>query len=284
MLADVADAPSAVPPGFAAVDQMPDPAMLVRAMDETSEWPATVQLRRQAMTWLLSDGGQNFLDVGCGPGDAAIALAQEVAPAGSVVGIDASQVMVDEATRRAGESGVPAEFRVGDAESLGFDDDSFDGCRSERTLQWVHRPEAALAEFKRVTRPGGTIVVIDTDWGTFAPYHPDPAMTVRIQGAVFGQRPGFTVGRRLRSMFVNAGLADVSVTAATHLMTDWDLATHPGPPGFPPFAVILRGVAESGAVSNEEAITWAEQLEQTARDGHYCASLTMFAVVGRKPV
>jgi SAM-dependent methyltransferase len=284
MLRDVSDAGSAVPAGFAAVDQMPDPAMLVRAMDETSEWAATVQLRRQAMTWLLSDGRLDFLDVGSGPGDAAIALAEEVAPAGSVVGIDASQVMVDEATRRAGAAGVAAEFRVGDAQDVGFADETFDGCRSERTLQWVDSPEAALAEFKRVTRPGGTIAVIDTDWGTFAPYHPDPAMTLRILTALFGRRPGFTVGRRLRSMFVNAGLADVRVTAATHLMTDWDLATRPGPPGLPPLAMILRGIGESGAVSEEEAVTWAEQLEQTARDGHYCASLTMFAVAGRKPV
>ncbi|HEX8770275.1 MAG TPA: methyltransferase domain-containing protein [Acidimicrobiales bacterium] len=282
----MSDAASAVPAGFAAVDQMPDPAMLVRAMDETSQWPATVQLRRQAATWLLSDSGQDFVDVGCGPGDAAIALAQEVAPAGRVVGIDASQVMIDEATRRAsaaGVAGAATDFRVGDAQDVGFEDETFDGCRSERTLQWVDSPEAALAEFKRVTRPGGTIVVIDTDWGTFAPYHPDAATTLRIQAALFGRRPGFTVGRRLRSMFVIAGLADVRVTAATHLMTDWDVATHPGPPGLPPLAMILRGVAESGAVSQDEAVTWAQQLEQAARDGHYCASLTMFAVAGRKP-
>lgn len=281
---DVSDAASAVPAGFAAVDQMPDPSMLVRAMDETSEWPATVQLRRQALTWLLADGRQDFLDVGCGPGDAAIALAKQVAPDGRVVGIDASQVMVDEATRRAGATGVAAEFRIGDAENLQFEDDSFDGCRSERTLQWVDRPDAALAEFKRVTRPDGTIVVIDTDWGTFAPYHPDPVLMARIHTAVFGARPGFTVGRRLRSMFVNAGLADVRVTAATHLMTDWDPATRPGPPGLPPFAMILGSIGESGAVSEEEAVTWAEQFLQAARDGHYCASLTMFAVAGRKPV
>jgi len=283
MLPGVSDAPSAVPAGFAGVDHMPDPAMLVRAMDETGQWPATQELRRRAITWLQASDSQKFLDVGCGPGDAAIALAAEVGPGGRVVGVDASRVMVDEATKRAGAAGAAAEFRVGDAQSLEFADDTFDGCRSERTLQWVDSPEAALAEFKRVTRPGGTVVVIDTDWGTFAPYHPDPELSERIQTSLFGRRSGFVIGRRLRSLFRKAGLDDVRVTAATHLVPDWDPATRPGPPGFPPFEMILRGIAESGTVSEEEATTWTQQLEQTARDGHFCASLTMFAVAGRKP-
>ena len=47
--------------------------------------------------------------------------------------------------------------------------------------------------------------------------------------------------------------------------------------------MILQGIAESGTVSEEEAVTWTQQLEQTARDGHFFASLTMFAVAGRKP-
>jgi SAM-dependent methyltransferase len=283
MLARMSDTPSAAPVGFAGVDQMPDPAMLVRAMDETGKWPATRALRRQAIIDLGAHEGQTFLDVGCGPGDAAIALSEEVVPGGRVVGIDASQVMVDEATKRARVLDAPVEFAVGDAQNLDFPDGTFDGCRSERTLQWVDSPEAALAEFMRVTRRGGTVVVIDTDWGTFAPYHPDPATTARIQAALFGRRPGFTIGRRLRSLFVNAGLDDVRVTAGTHLVLDWDPATQPGPPGFPPFAIILQGIAESGTVSEEEAAIWAEQLAQTARDGHFCASLTMFAVAGRKP-
>ncbi|HUQ62346.1 MAG TPA: methyltransferase domain-containing protein [Acidimicrobiales bacterium] len=279
----MSDAPSAVPLGFAGVDHMPDPAVLVRAMDETGTWPATQELRRQAITWLHAGNGRTFLDIGCGPGDAAIALAEKVGPGGRVVGIDASQVMVDEATTRAEAAAAAAEFRVGDAQNLEFADDTFDGCRSERTLQWVDSPETALAEFKRVTRPGGTVVVIDTDWGTFAPYHPDPQLTQRVQGAIFGRRPGFVIGRSLRSLFVKTGLDDVRVRAATHLIPDWDPTARPGPPGFPPFAMILQGISESGAVSEKEALTWIQQLEQTARDGHFCASLTMFAVAGRKP-
>jgi len=282
MLSVMSDAPSVFPPAFAGVDQMPDPAMLVRAMDETGEWPAVKDLRQQAIEWLSPSPGQRLLDVGCGPGDAALSLARTVAPGGMVAGVDASQVMVDEANRRAIAAGVTAEFSVGDAHALQFDDNSFDGCRSERTFQWLDDPDAALGELTRVTCPGGTVVVIDTDWGTFAPYHPDSAMTERIKTALFGRRPGFVVGRRLRSMFARAGLADVRVAAATHLSADWDPAARPSPPGFPPFATILRGLAGSG-VSDEEAAAWARELEQTARDGHFFASLTMFGVAGRKP-
>lgn len=281
MLAGVSDAPSAVPPAFAGVDQMPDPAMLVRAMDETSEWAATKVLRAQAEAWLTARAGDRYLDVGCGPGDAAIALAR--AAGAPVIGIDASQVMVDEASRRGQSAGVPVEFRVGDAQRLPFEDQTFAGCRSERTFQWLDDPPAALAEMARVTRPGGAVVVIDTDWGTFASHHPDPHLNERMKTALFGRRAGFMIGRRLRSMFDRGGFSDVEIVAATHLVTAWDPAVRPQPPGFPPFAMILQGIAESGAVTEEEAHTWARQLEQAGHDGEFFASLTMFAVAGRTP-
>lgn len=257
--------------------------MLVRAMDETGEWEATKQLRHQASEWLRPEPGQKLLDVGCGPGDAAIGLALAISPGGEVVGIDASQVMVDEANRRADLADATAAFRIGDAQALEFDDDTFDGCRSERTLQWLDRPEDAVAELTRVTRPGGTVVVIDTDWGTFAPYHPDVATTEQIKTIMFSHRPGFVVGRRLRSMMLGAALTDVRIIAATHLACDWDPAVRPAPMGFPPFAMILRGIAESGNLSAGEVTAWIEQLEQTARDGQFFASLTMFAAAGCKP-
>jgi demethylmenaquinone methyltransferase/2-methoxy-6-polyprenyl-1,4-benzoquinol methylase len=66
------------------------------------------------------------LDAGAGVGVDAIAVAPEVVPGGAVVGVDFSQAMVEEATRRAAGLDLPISFVQGDLHALDFPDVSFD--------------------------------------------------------------------------------------------------------------------------------------------------------------
>lgn len=269
---------------FAEVDRMPDPAMLVAGMDATSRWEAVRELRALTAGWLRVGPGASVLDVGCGPGDVLVGFARATGPAGRAVGIDASSVMLDEARRRAAAAGVAVEFDLGDAQALAFADDTFDASRSERTFQWLAEPARALAEMVRVTRPGGTVAVIDTDWDSFAFEHPDRAVTARIVDFVArGRGEQMLVGRRLRGMFRRAGLADVKVAARAALLVDWDPDTDPAPPGFIPLHELTAMVVRVGVITDEEAGSWLEGARRLARDGDFCASLTMYAVGGTKP-
>lgn len=96
---------------------------------------------------------ERLLDVGCGLGDAARALAADLGPAGEVVGIDASTVMLD-AARAGWDVLCPARFRVGDAQALDVPSGSFDAARSVRVLQWLPDPQSAVTELARVLRAG----------------------------------------------------------------------------------------------------------------------------------
>ena len=87
--------------GFTAVDAQPDATPLIAAMDATATFPAVRQLRAHERERLALRPGDRLLDVGCGLGDVAMALAPEVAPGGEVVGVDASEAMLDVARRRA---------------------------------------------------------------------------------------------------------------------------------------------------------------------------------------
>jgi SAM-dependent methyltransferase len=92
--------------------------------------------------------GARLLDVATGPGFIAQAAADRGA---DVVGLDFSSAMVTEARRR-----HPAlSFREGDAQALPFDDASFDAVVMNFGMLHLARPDAAIAEARRVLRPGG---------------------------------------------------------------------------------------------------------------------------------
>ena len=105
--------------------------------------------------------GHRVLDVGCGTGYFAGLLAEVVGQNGLVLGIDASPQMIDYATRR--RSRPNCQFQVGTAESLGLPADRFDVVVS--SLFMHHLPAdlqpTALAEMRRVLRPGGTLLIAE---------------------------------------------------------------------------------------------------------------------------
>lgn len=99
------------------------------------------------------------LDVACGPGVVACAVAKTAA---EVVGLDATEAMLDRARRRAAEADLAnATFQTGDAENLPFEDGSFDGVVTRLSLHHFADPAKAVGEMRRVLKPGGRAVIVD---------------------------------------------------------------------------------------------------------------------------
>jgi SAM-dependent methyltransferase len=243
---------------------------------------AVARLRSWAANALAPHSGDSVIDVGCGPGTAAIEFAERVGPTGRVCGVDVSEIMVSEASRRAAAYGNVA-FEVGDATNLRYDAASFDCYRSERTYQWLERPERALEEGLRVLRPGGRAVVIDTDWGTLAVDHPDDALSERYHARKRPIPPNSWSGRRLLNQFRRAGLTDLQVTAETIIATSWDPAITGGIGGLPPFAREAEGLAHFEIFNGEEASQWLADLVAAGVEDRFFLALTVFAVAGTKP-
>jgi SAM-dependent methyltransferase len=125
-------------------------------------------LRERVRSFAVLRGDEHALDVGCGAGALALALAPLVA---DVVGVDRVPELLALARERAPAN---ATFVEGDATQLDFRDGSFDLCGTLRTLHHVPRPELVLAELARVTRPGGRVLVVDQ----LAPIDPLDALAV----------------------------------------------------------------------------------------------------------
>lgn len=105
--------------------------------------------------------GHRALDIACGPGALAAALAARVGPDGDVLGVDAAPEMVEYA--RAHSRRTNCRFAHGIAQSLDLPSSSFDVVTC--TFAMHHIPEndrsAAIAEMWRVLRPGGSLLLAD---------------------------------------------------------------------------------------------------------------------------
>lgn len=156
-----------------------------------------------------------ILDCGCGPGSITVGLAQW-APDGQTVGIDLGTDQLDGARALAGDLGVKnVAFRQGDICDLPFEDDSFDVVFSQTVLFHIPDPEKALAEFKRVLRPGGLVALRDAINASIIIWPDEPLVRERSRVVRRGaQRSGGNpdVGRELGTLLHSAGFDDVFFT------------------------------------------------------------------------
>jgi SAM-dependent methyltransferase len=107
--------------------------------------------------------GMQLLDVACGAGEPAVHLAPRVLP-GRVTAVDFAPEMVAASELRARTLGIEnLHVRVMDAEALTFPDASFDAVTCVCGLMFCPDPALALAEFRRVLKPGGRLALVVWD-------------------------------------------------------------------------------------------------------------------------
>jgi len=121
------------------------------------------------------------LDVGVGPGILAAEIAAEVGATGRVCGIDVSDSMLTIAGARATRPhAATLELTRGGAEDVPYDDRSFDAVVTTQVLEYVPDTPRALAEIHRVLKPGGRVLILDTDWDSLVWHSPDPQLMDRV--------------------------------------------------------------------------------------------------------
>ncbi len=155
-------------------------------------------------------GGLRWLDVGCGTGALLHAVTQVCSPQ-EAVGVDPSAEFVQVARARLGEQ---ADIRVAGGEELPFGDDTFDLVVSGLVLNFVPDPLAAVVEWKRVLRRGGSIAAYVWDYADgmeFLRCFWDAAVGLDAAAASLDEGVRFPICRpeRLADLFGRAGLSAV---------------------------------------------------------------------------
>jgi SAM-dependent methyltransferase len=271
--------------GYHGVDADPNADVLLATMAQTARWDATLQLRSWERAQLRLSPGERLLDVGCGLAEAAMALAEDLGDTGEVVGIDVSETMLRVARLNAQATRCPMRFTVGDARSIDEPDKSFDAARSERTLQWLADPAAAVAELVRVVRPSGRISLIDTDWSTFTLDVGDEALAVLVHRALSTeQQRASNVGRRLQDLLRAAGCLVVARTHATQTWTTWDPDRSPAPPGCFSMESLADDLVAMGGLAPTGRSAFVSTIHDAARRGEFSMRLTMYGVLATTPM
>jgi SAM-dependent methyltransferase len=163
--------------------------------------------------------GQTILELGAGTGETGFAAARLIGERGRLISTDLPSTMVEVAKRRASELGVGnAEFRVMDAEHIELGDGTVDGILCRWAYMLMPDPAAALAESRRVLRPGGKLSLAVMGGPEQNPWASIVAKTIVGLGLIApidSSAPGglFSLAEpdRLRELLASAGFDDVSI-------------------------------------------------------------------------
>jgi len=135
---------------------------LSRVYDTINPFIWNEEMRDEAIEWVGIEAGDRVLDVGCGTGFATEGLLEHT---DDVWGLDQSAHQLEKAFEKFGKRDR-VKFHRGDAERLPFADDSFDAYWSSGSIEYWPDPVAALREARRVTKPGGPVLVVGPDYPT----------------------------------------------------------------------------------------------------------------------
>ncbi len=240
--------------------------------------PDVVQQRRKVVELLRLQAGEHVLDIGSGPGFLAADMAELVGRSGKAWGADISQELLAFAAER--HAHLPQlQFLHAEAAKLPFPDASFDAVVATQVLEYLPDIYPALMEMHRILRPGGRVLILDTDWDSLVWHSTDPARMRRILAAWDEHLADPYLPRTLASKMREAGFQ----------MQDWKIIPlfNPefGEDTFSNRMIDLIGPFVTGrnGIAAHEVNAWAQELRGSEQMRNYFFSLNRYVFIAFKP-
>lgn len=218
-----------------------------------------------------------ILDVGCGSG----VVTRDIAhlTKGKVIAIDEFKDMINVA-KNILKSYQNVELRIGNAEDLPFNDNIFDIVTCNLFLMWVDNPQKAINEMTRVTKHGGTVLAsLEPDYGGKLHWPENPKIDPIFAGKAIKERGGDPhIGRKLRSMFVKAGLKTIVGIGNNRIWScEEDKAYYLHARDF-----YVNALKDAG-ITQDEIDKWEYDYLKSLDEGVQLNFFPQFYAIGRKP-
>jgi ubiquinone/menaquinone biosynthesis C-methylase UbiE len=257
-------------------DQPPDVLdTIAKSLDVRASEPAMQAICARYMAQIPLPAAARVLEIGSGNGATTKHILQHLRPA-QLVGIDPSPVFLDMACKAfAGEPRV--SFAAGEATATGQADASFDLVIAHTVYSHLVDPKGALAEARRVLRPGGRLVIFDGDFATLtvALFESDPLQSA-IDAVLRHMMQGPYIMRRLPALVTAAGFGLQSVEAHGYVQTT-----------SPDFLLTLlaRGAnaaARAGEIGQGLVDGFAEEARRRVANGSFYGALLFLSLIAWK--
>ena len=219
--------------------------------------------------------GETVVDLGCGPGFYLEPLRRQVGDTGHVIGVDPTGGMLDMAANRA----AGTELREGSATAIPLDESSVDAVFSVQVFEYLDDVRAALREVWRVLRPGGRVVIWDTDWSSVSWHSQDPARMDLVLKA-WDQHLADPVLPRTLAPALRA-CDFVNIETAGHAFTLTDAKQGTMARGL--LDLIHDYVRQRPDFSQAAADSWREELLESDAKGEFFLAYLQYAFTATRP-
>jgi arsenite methyltransferase len=249
-----------------------------RQLDVLYQTVDVIAQRIKTRRLLALKPGERVLDIGSGPGFLVSEMAEDVGKRGQVQGIDISPAMVAMAIARC--AGKPSiQLQKAGATALPFKDASFDAVVSVQVFEYVDDLPKALSEILRVLKPGGRLLLIDSDMGSIVLNTAEPARMTRVLNAWNEHLTHPYLPRTLAKRLKTAGFA-LGKYGVIPLL---NLKYGPDHFSYTMVKMVAEFVGGRQSVTEIEARAWADEQVTLAADDAYFYSMNRYYFLSSKP-
>lgn len=235
-------------------------AEIQQAMAATGDLAAR---RRAVLHDLAPHRGERVLEVGCGSGLLLREIALALGPHGLAMGLDRSPDQI--AAALAEGEGVPAlKAELGDACAIPFGDALFDAAVATHVIEYIEAAETALAEIRRVLKPGARFVCLATNWDNEFWHGPDRALTAEVTEPWKAQAPWPNLPACIGPMLARAGfrgLRQVPVPVVSSTLSESQMGVW--------MSRLMAAFAVEQGVAEETARRWLDAIGRADEAGEF---------------
>jgi len=267
---------------FQSISDLPAEAIqkIVDRLEFRGRDPVFVKLRDAYLDKMDLASCKRILDLGCGTGVVARALAGRKDFDGEIIGVDFSDALIDAAKHLSAEEGLAERvaFRVGDSHALNDPDASYDAVLAHTLVSHVTDPASVVANAARVVAPGGTIAIFDGDYASLTFGAGDGEMNAAmVNGILDAVVANPFVMRHLPRLLAAIDLEIVDFLPEVHAVA--------GQGSF--FANMAESyvpmVVKAGTVSAQAGADWLSTQKSASEAGMFFGSCNYYTYLARKP-